>query len=65
MVPGFLSVLLSGQSLSGLVIACVALATTQTLFAYFFNPVYATVAIIVTAVVLLRLFPRGLVWHRA
>ena len=65
MVPGFLAVLLSGQSLAGLVVACIALATTQTLFSFFFNPVYATVAIITAAVVLLRLFPRGLVWHRA
>ena len=65
MVPGFLAVLLSGRSLSGLVIACVALATAQTVCAFFFNPVYATVAIIATAVVLLRLFPEGLVWRRA
>ena len=64
MVPGFLSVLLAGQTLSGLVLACAALATTQTLFSFFFNPVYATVAIITTAVVLLRLFPEGLVWRR-
>ena len=64
MVPGFLAVLLAGQSLSGLVLACAALATTQTLFAYFFNPVYATVAIITAAVILLRIFPRGLVWRR-
>ena len=64
MVPGFLAVLLAGQSLSGLVLACSALATAQTLFSFFFNPVYATVAIITTAVVLLRLFPHGLVWRR-
>ena len=64
MVPGFLAVLLAGQSLSGLVLACAALAATQTLFSFFFNPVYAVVAIITTAVVLLRLFPEGLVWHR-
>jgi len=65
MVPAFLAVLLSGRSISGLVIACVALGTVQTVFGFYLNPVYAIVAIIVSAVVLLRVFPDGLVWqHR-
>jgi urea transport system permease protein len=63
MVPSFLAVLLSGRSLSGLVIACLALGTVQTVFGFYFNPVYAMVAIIATAVMLLRVFPDGLVWR--
>ena len=63
MVPSFLAVLLSGRSLSGLVSACLALGTVQTVFGFYFNPVYAMVAIIATAVMLLRVFPDGLVWR--
>jgi branched-chain amino acid transport system permease protein len=65
MVPAFLSVLLSGRSLLGLILGCALLASTQTLFSLYANPVYATVAVIVVAVFLLRFFPEGLVWRRS
>jgi branched-subunit amino acid ABC-type transport system permease component len=64
MVPAFLAVLLSGKTISGLVIGCSILAATQTLFALYANPIYAVVAVIVMAVLLLRVFPEGLVWRK-
>jgi branched-subunit amino acid ABC-type transport system permease component len=64
MVPAFLAVLLSGRSLPGLVIACLALGSVQTVFSFYLNPVYATVAIVAAAVALLRAWPDGLVWRR-
>jgi len=64
-VPAFLAVLLSGKTLSGLIVGCSILAMTQTLFALYANPIYAVVAVIVAAVVLLRFFPEGLVWRRS
>jgi branched-subunit amino acid ABC-type transport system permease component len=63
MVPAFLAVLLAGKNLAGVVVSCTILATTQTLFALYANPIYAVVAVIVAAVVLLRFFPEGLVWR--
>ena len=65
MVPAFLAVLLAGKNLAGLVIGCSILAATQTLFSLYANPIYAVVAVIVIAVVLLRFFPEGLVWRKS
>jgi branched-subunit amino acid ABC-type transport system permease component len=65
MVPAFLAVLLAGKNLAGLVIGCSILAATQTLFSLYANPIYAVVAVIVTAVALLRFFPEGLVWRKS
>jgi branched-subunit amino acid ABC-type transport system permease component len=65
MLPAFLAVLLAGKKLSGLVLGCSILAVTQTLFSLYANPIYAVVAVIVAAVVLLRFFPEGLVWRRS
>jgi len=65
LVPAFLAVLLSGRTLSGLVIACVALSVVQVLFANWANETYATVVVILAAVAMLRIRPEGLVWRRA
>jgi urea transport system permease protein len=62
---GFLAVLLSGRSLSGLVLSCALLAATQTLFARYANAVYANAVVIGVAVVLLRFRPQGLTFRRA
>lgn len=61
----FLAVLLAGRNLSGLVVGCVVLGAVQILFGHWFNPVYSSSAMIVVAVVLLRLRPEGLTWRRA
>jgi branched-subunit amino acid ABC-type transport system permease component len=61
----FLAVLLAGRRLTGMVAACVILAAVQILFGRWFNPVYSSTAMIVVAVVLLRIRPEGLVWRRA
>jgi urea transport system permease protein len=60
LVPSFLAVLLSGRTLAGTVIACVALSVVQVCFAQFVDPSYAVVVTIVAAVVLLRIAPDGL-----
>lgn len=65
LVPAFLAVLLSGRTLSGLVVGCVALSVVQVLFANWANETYATVVVILVAVALLRVRPEGLVWRRA
>jgi hypothetical protein len=64
-VPAFLAVLLSGKTLSGLLVGCSILAVTQTLFALYASPIYAVVAVIVAAVALLRFFPEGLTWRKS
>lgn len=61
----FLAVLMAGRTLSGLVLACVVLATVQILFGRLFNPVYSSTAMIGVAVVVLRVRPEGLTWQRA
>jgi branched-chain amino acid transport system permease protein len=65
LVPAFLAVLLSGRTLTGLVVACAALSIVQVLFANWANETYATVVVILVAVALLRVRPEGLVWRRA
>lgn len=65
LVPVFLAVLMSGNTLAGLVAASAALAAVQVLFSYYVNPIYATTAVILAAVILLRVRPEGLVWRRA
>jgi branched-subunit amino acid ABC-type transport system permease component len=61
----FLAVLLAGRRLSGLAVGCVVLGAVQILFGHWFNPVYSSTAMIVVAVVLLRLRPEGLTWRHA
>ena len=55
----FLAVLLSGRTLPGLVLSCVLLGATQTLFARYENAVWANAVVIGLAVVILRFRPRG------
>lgn len=64
LAPTFLIVLMSGRRLDGLMIACVAAGLAHTLFSTYANPVIANVMVICTAVVVLRLKPEGLIWHR-
>jgi len=61
---GFLAVLLSGRTLVGLVLSCVVLATTQTLFSRYENAVWANAVVIGLAVVILRFRPQGLSLRR-
>lgn len=61
----FLAVLLAGRTLPGLVLACVTIGATQTLFARYVNAVWASAFVIGLAVVLLRLRPEGLAFKRA
>jgi len=61
----FLAVLLSGRTLPGLVLSCVLLAATQTLFARYANSIYANAVVIGLAVVILRIRPEGLSFRRA
>jgi len=65
LVPAFLAVLLSGRTLSGLVLACASLSVVQVLFSNWANATYATVVVILVAVALLRVRPEGFVWRRA
>jgi urea transport system permease protein len=64
LIPAFLTVLVAGPSVSGLVIGCVLLATIQTVFATYADPTYSTVVLVLSAVVILRFAPRGLGLHR-
>lgn len=61
----FLAVLLAGRTLPGLVLSCVMLGATQTLFARYVNPVWAGAVVIAFAVVILRIRPEGLAFRRA
>ncbi|HEX5582267.1 branched-chain amino acid ABC transporter permease [Gaiella sp.] len=61
----FLAVLLAGRTLPGLVLSCVLLGATQTLFARYVNAVWASAVVIGLAVVLLRIRPEGLAFRRA
>ena len=65
LVPAFLAVLLSGRTLTGLVLACASLSVVQVLFSNWANATYATVVVIIVAVALLRVRPEGFVWRRA
>jgi urea transport system permease protein len=65
LVPAFLAVLLSGRTLTGLVLACASLSVVQVLFSNWANATYATVVVILVAVALLRVRPEGFVWRRA
>jgi branched-subunit amino acid ABC-type transport system permease component len=64
LIPAFLTVLVAGPSVSGLVIGTVVLATIQTVFATYADPTYSTVVLVLSAVVILRFAPRGLGLHR-
>jgi branched-chain amino acid transport system permease protein len=62
---GFLAVLLSGRTLVGLVLSCVLLAGTMTLFSRYENAVWSNVVVIGIAVVILRFRPQGLALRRS
>jgi branched-chain amino acid transport system permease protein len=61
----FLAVLLAGRTLPGLVLSCVLLGATGTLFARYVNAVWASAVVIAVAVLLLRIRPEGLAFRRA
>lgn len=61
----FLAVLLAGRTLPGLVLSCVLLGATQTLFSRYVNAIWASAVVIGLAVVLLRIRPEGLAFRRA
>jgi branched-chain amino acid transport system permease protein len=65
LAPAFLAVLMSGRNLGGLIVAAILLGATQTLVTLYANPVYASVVVIVVAVVLLRIWPMGFTWRRS
>ncbi|MGH6989064.1 MAG: branched-chain amino acid ABC transporter permease [Stellaceae bacterium] len=65
LAPAFLAVLMAGRNLGGLLAAAILLGSTQVLVTIYANPVYADVAVIVVAVVMLRIWPSGFTWRRA
>ena len=60
LIPAFLTVLVAGPSVSGMIIGSVVLATIETFFATYADPTYSTVVLVLSAVVILRFAPRGL-----
>jgi urea transport system permease protein len=60
LIPAFLTVLVAGPSVSGMIIGSVLLATVETVFATYADPTYSTVVLVLCAVVILRFAPRGL-----
>jgi urea transport system permease protein len=60
LIPAFLTVLVAGPSVSGMIIASVVLATIQTVFATYADSAYSTVVLVLSAVVILRFAPHGL-----
>lgn len=59
LIPAFLTVLLAGNTVWGLVLAAVIFSGSQTLVSLYINPIIANVAVAVLAVVLLRFLPNG------
>jgi branched-chain amino acid transport system permease protein len=59
LIPAFLAVLLAGKSVGGLVLATILLSGGQTVVAMVFDPIVASVAMALTAVVILRFLPNG------
>ena len=60
LIPAFLTVLVAGPSVSGMVIAAAVLGTIQAVFATYADPTYSTVVLVLSAVAILRFAPRGL-----
>lgn len=65
LAPAFLIVLMSGRQLKGLFLACLLVGVTQTLISVYGNPIIAQIMVVCSAVIVLRLKPAGLVWHRS
>jgi branched-chain amino acid transport system permease protein len=59
LIPAFLAVLLAGKSVAGLVLAAILLSGGQTVVALVFDPIVASVAMALIAVVILRFLPKG------
>jgi len=59
LIPAFLAVLLAGKSVGGLVLAATLLSGGQTVVAMMLDPIIASVAMALIAVVILRFLPKG------
>jgi hypothetical protein len=59
LIPAFLTVLLAGNTVWGLVLAAVIFSGGQTLASLYINPIVANVVVVMLAVVLLRFLPNG------
>lgn len=65
LVPAFLAVLIGGLgSLLGPVVGSAAVGATDNLTATLYSPVWAQLVVFVMAIIVIRLFPRGLVARR-
>jgi branched-chain amino acid transport system permease protein/urea transport system permease protein len=65
LVPAFLAVLIGGLgTLLGPIAGSVAVGATDNLTATFISPVWAQFVVFVMAILVIRLFPRGLVAPR-
>ncbi|MCB2101625.1 MAG: branched-chain amino acid ABC transporter permease, partial [Rhodobacterales bacterium] len=62
LVPAFLAILVGGLgSIAGPLAGAGAVGITDNLTATFYSPVWAQLVVFITAIVVIRLFPRGLV----
>jgi branched-subunit amino acid ABC-type transport system permease component len=59
-IPAFMIVFVAGPSLTGLAFSAAVLGTCQTLVSIYGNQVVGSLVIVVVAVLLVRLFPRGI-----
>jgi branched-chain amino acid transport system permease protein/urea transport system permease protein len=61
LVPAFLSILVGGLgSITGPIVGAGVVGATDNLTATFFSPVWAQLVVFVAAIIVIRLFPRGL-----
>jgi branched-chain amino acid transport system permease protein len=59
-IPAFMIVFVAGPSLVGLLLSATILGTCQTLVSIYGNQIVGNLVIVVLAVFLVRMFPRGL-----
>jgi branched-chain amino acid transport system permease protein len=59
-IPAFMIVFVSGPSLTGLAFSTAVLGTCQTIVSIYGNQIVGSLVIVVLAVLLVRLFPRGM-----
>ncbi len=65
LVPAFLSILVGGLgTITGPIIGAGLVGATDNLTATLFSPVWAQLVVFVAAIIVIRLFPRGLVYSR-
>lgn len=65
LIPSFLSVLIGGLgSIAAPIAGATAIASTETSIALLYNPVVAQMVMLGMAIVLLKLFPNGLFYHK-